>query len=135
MKKKQLTKKIVSYYELSGEIVKAITEFIYAFIQKRGVNGCFKIDSDTEEMMDRVRILVEVDRHTGDMGFESIESISISPSGPIQLETNSNTASLKEIYVCELIDLYEYLLYIDDESNWNDVEIVDGTLKLKDTEN
>lgn len=126
--------KIKTYYNVIIDVKKEAVEFIKGFLTRRSKNGKFTIDIDVEDNLDPVRILVEVDRHTGDMGYEKIDGIELSENGQIYFETESNNTEINELLASDIVEIYEYLLYLDDESNWeeSDIEIIDGTLILKE---
>lgn len=124
--------KITNYYNAIIDVKKEAVEYIKSFLTKRGKNGKFTIDIDVEDTLDPVRILIEVDRHTGDMGYEKIDSIELIENGQIYFKTESNNTEINELLTSDIVDVYEYLLYLDNESHWEEIEIVDGTLKIKE---
>lgn len=126
--------KITNYYNVIIDVKKEAVEYIKSFLTKRGKNGKFTIDTDVEDTLDPVRILVEVDRHTGDMGYEKVDSIELIENDQIYFETESNNTEINELLTSDIVDVYEYLLYLDNESHWEErnIEIVDGMLKLKE---
>lgn len=133
MKTKALDRKIASYCRLGAEIKEKTIEYIKDFIGRRGKDGKFVIDADVNELIDPVYILVETDRHTGDMGYERIDDI-VAKNDEITFGTNSNNTSVTLLGVPDLIEIYDYLQCIDDESNWDDIEIIEGELVAKDSD-
>ena len=133
MKTKTLDKKIASYNRLGAEIKEKTIEYIKDFIGRRGKDGMFFIDADVDELIDPVYILAETDRHTGDLGYERIDDITVG-GNDIIIGTKSNNTYGTQLGVSDLIEIYDYLQYIDDESNWDDVEIIKGELVAKDSD-
>lgn len=133
MKTKALDRKIASYYRLGAKIKEKTIEYIKDFIGRRGKDGKFVIDVDVNELIDPVYILVETDRHTGDMGYENIDDITVK-GNDIIIGTESNNTYGTQLGVTDLIEIYDYLHYMDDESNWDDVEIIEGELVAKESD-
>ena len=74
---------------------------------------------------DPCRVLVEVDRHTGDMNMEEVDSIELTDDG-FRVETENGWETSKTMYVEELIHLRDELTAIE-----KDVDDPDGNLMVK----
>lgn len=133
MKTKALDRKITSYNRLGAEIKEKTIEYIKDFIGRRGKDAMFFIDVDVDELINPVYILAETDRHTGDLGYERIDDITVG-GNDIIIGTKSNNTYGTQLGVPDLIEIYDFLQYIDDESNWDDVEIIEGELVAKDSD-
>jgi hypothetical protein len=74
---------------------------------------------------DPCRVLVEVDRHTGDMNMEEVDSIEFTDEG-FRVETENGWETSRTMYVDELIHLRDELSAIEE-----DIDNPDGYLMVK----
>lgn len=86
---------------------------------------------------DYTKVLVEVDRHSGDMGSETVDIIKIdSDDESFSVETENGYADSTYMSLDELFSLYDELSYIEsskDDPDW-EFAIRDGEIVLKDDE-
>lgn len=111
-----------------------LTAYIKDFVSRRGKDGTFSIDDGIYEYFDPITILVTVDKHCEYMAYENVRSITIKDE-TILFKTEYVSATINEIDLPDIIDVFQFLFYMDDEANWTeDLVIVDGTLKPKETD-
>ena len=137
-------KRLISEYEsLNARIREALLPEIKQFVTNRGKASITKkikdislsFDPDIEDVSDDLipYVNVETDRHTGDTGWEKIESLTLSKeTDTLYIETNSNTVTEHEITTSEVIAIYDSLKALEDGELNDDVEIVDGRIQLKE---
>ena len=106
----------------------------------RAISGTDKLDlqefHSEEGIDDPTCVIVEVDRHTGDMGNETIDCLSIDNDEHVYVETENGFTSSQYMLVEELSALYDELRYIlqqKDSPEW-EFTIKDSEIVLKDEE-
>jgi len=130
-------------HDLVSTIGKSISEariLLYKVIKQdiRAITGQDSIDLQEFHMEDGVDdptfVLVEVDRHSGDMGCEIIDTIKI-VNDLVMIDTESyGGLCIENMEYNELVNLYyelEYILSVKDEPDW-DFEISGDKIVLKE---
>ena len=132
---KDLTDTICRFRNKSCTLRKELLLAIAEFMRDHGVRDekgtlSFTIDSDVHEEFDPVWLCVETDRHTGDMGMETMDAIHLNGED-LSFETSSYCSTANELDLFDLMEIYEYLDYIEKEE-YDDLEFGYGRLKVKE---
>ncbi len=133
--KEKIQNLLTTINQASGEVRSLIEEEIKKDI--RLITGTDEITLSEFHQEDGVSdlpyILVEVDRHTGDMGYEIVDSVSIKNS-KIYVDTEYGGEYSNWVALDDLVTLYEeleYIVSVKDAPNW-DFKIEDSKIVLKD---
>ena len=131
---KRLHGKVRACRTVCKKLSDELTAYIKDFVSRRGKDGTFSIDYDIYEYYDPIlMILVTVDRRCEYMAYENVMSITIKDE-TILFKTEHASATINKMDLPDIIDVFQFLSYMDDEANWTeDLVIVDGTLKPKET--
>ena len=118
---------------LRKELLSAIKEFVKEHgIPKENKTLALTFDADLYEILDPLTLVVEVDRHTGDLGSETLDAIIFdTEKDSLCFETDSYISMENEPSLFEIMEIYEFLKYLDD-NEYDDIEIGAGTVKPKE---
>lgn len=132
---KRLHGKIKVCRSVCKKLSDELKAYIKDFVSRRGKDGTFSIDYGIYEYYGPyLMILVTVDKHCEYMAYDNVRSITIKDE-TILFKTEYASATINKIDLPDIIDVFQFLSYMDDEANWaENLVIVDGTLKPKETD-
>ena len=136
---KDLSNLIAEGSKIYSNTYKEINNELAVFIKKYGRQSpkdkntyILQIDPSATDCIDITPVLVGIDKHLETFAFEKIQSLSVSDTDVIYIDTELNGTFLRSLVISDLIDLYESLYDIDNGEYEEYIEIVDGVIQAKE---
>lgn len=106
------------YYAAMRALRPDMARSICDFLARHTTGGCLGIqvvNYNADFYGEQLEVLVEVDRHTGDMGWECVNSIGRQSEDEFICETDSGSMSSKYMHFDDLNDVYEFIAFLEEE--------------------
>lgn len=115
--------------DLRAAVIPGIKDFILANGRRDGDVTRICIDVEIGFIYDPITILVETDRHTGDMGNEELERISVEKDGRLSYDTASYSGMQDELSLDNLIAIRDLFAAVADDEY---LKVSDGTILFRE---
>lgn len=133
---KDISKPLEIYLQASANMRQVVLQEIKQFIiingKKRKTDFSLAFDVDLNEDYERPNILVEVDKKTGDLAYEKLDSISYDPKKKLLwFNSESGNVSQHQLSPDDLTDIFDFLQSVED-GLLDDLVIENGTVNVKE---